>query len=1066
MRFVFTVLVASVAAAQPELAFRHLTIDNGLSQNSVNCIHQDRLGFMWFGTQDGLNRYDGYEFKQYHHEPGNPNSLGNNYVWTIHEDRDGIFWIGSFGGGLTRFDPATETFMVFKHEKGNPRSLSNNHVFSIVEFPESTLWLCTDDGLNKFDKRTQLVTRYFNTPDNIEGLPTNHMGAIAIQKPDYLWLETNRGLARFTIRSGATEYFTTDPTTGTIPLGYVQGLTMHDAILSIVCAAGLLECDVKNRTTSVVIDRRQIADTTLIMRGAISDRRGSLWVGTSNGLLQFDRRQRRITRHLHDPDNEKTLTHNNILSLYQSNDDVIWIGTRNGLNQLQRIKENFGALRRQEHLTNTLSHKTVGPVLEDSRGIVWLGTPDGLNAYDRVRKMFTVFKNDPRNPNTISANYILSLCEDSKGMLWVGTRGGGMNRLSFPKNDIQAVSITRFVAEGRSGLRSNTIHSIREDSAGTLWVGTAGHGLAKYNPHEGTFKHFESASDGSGPSHTYVYCILEDSFGNMWIGTPTGGLNLFDRESERFIYIHNVSENLGSLSNNIVLTLVEDSAHALWVGTAGGLNKLILPLRPNLMRFFRDSVNIDEDSLFVRYGRREGFPNDVIYGILQDDGGNLWLSTNRGLIVFNEDSSKHVLRIFDVSDGLQNNEFNQNGYFRNAAGEMYFAGIDGVNIFHPDSIRGNAFVPPVVFTDFLLFNKSVLLGPRRDEHTFTLEKAIHSTETLKLSHDHDVLSFTFAALGFINPERQLYAYRLEGFDKDWISAGQKRSVTYTNLDPGEYVLRVRASNNDGVWNEEGAGIALTIPPPPWLSWYAYLFYGVSALMIVTGIIRMRVKSATRELETKGRIERARLDEREVVRKQSSADFHDEAGHRLTKIALFTELARGESGSNHKLREYLAKVEEHTKDLSSGMRDFIWVLDPTKETLLETLQRLRDFGNSMFGYTDTKFVAPLPVGDGGQLVLSMEGRRALMLIFKEAMNNCLKYSEALSVELTATVHNGTLEIILADDGKGFDVNATSDGYGLKTMKERAMRLGAALTVSSHPNKKTVVRFACDIRRLCG
>ncbi len=395
--------------AQPvNLRFVPLTIDQGLSQNSVNCIHQDRFGFMWFGTQDGLNRYAGYEFKIYRHESGNANSLGNNYVWTIHEDAEGIFWIGSFGGGLTRFDPSTETFTVFKHEKGNFRSLSNNHIFSIIEYPEGTLWLCTDDGLNKFDKKRGLSTRYLNTPENIEGLPTNHLDAVAIQKPDYLWLSTNNGLVRFGIASGKAEYFTSDPISKTIPLGYVQHLSMSENKLRIVCAAGLVECDFGTGTRSIVIDRKNIAEETLTMRRILYDARGYIWMSTSNGLLLSDGRNNTPSYITHEADNEHSLSHNNILSLYQSREGIIWIGTRDGLNKVDRLKENFQTLKRRAHLKNTLSHKTVSPVVEDSRGILWLGTLDGVNAYEKERDAFTVFKHDPRNANSIGASYILS----------------------------------------------------------------------------------------------------------------------------------------------------------------------------------------------------------------------------------------------------------------------------------------------------------------------------------------------------------------------------------------------------------------------------------------------------------------------------------------------------------------------------------------------------------------------------------------------------------------------------------------------------------------------------------
>ncbi len=1048
--------LAVVAAQQINLAFRHLTVENGLSQNTINCIHQDRHGFLWLGTQDGLNRFDGYTFKPYHHEPGNPNSLSNSYIWAIHEDSEGILWIGSFGGGLTRFDPTKETFSHFRHERENPRSLSNDHVFSIAEYPEGTLWIATGDGVSRFDKATGLFTRYLNTPDSAGRVPQNYVGTVVVQAPHHLWFSTNTSLVKLDMRDEAIEHFTSVSGNGTIPLAGIRHLLMHENKLQIACAEGLVEYDPATATGWLVIDRMSVGDRTAMFLRIFHDAAGYVWIGTNNGLILSDESYTTVTNAVHEDGDEHSLSHNYILSLYQSRDGTVWIGTRDGLNNVYRINENFRLLSRRPARPNTLSHKTVRLVLEDSKGILWLGTIDGLNAYDRLRDRFTVFQHNLRNPRSISSSYILSLLEDRKGNLWLGTRGGGINKLTFTHGGLNDYVIKKFPGDGSVGLLSNTIYWILEDRNGTLWAGTQGRGLAKLVSEEGRFKHYEHAADGTGPSHPFVYCILEDSFGNMWLGTPTGGLNLFDRESERFIYIRNTPGNPNSLSNNIVLSLHEDATRTLWVGTSGGLNKLAVPLRPNLFQYFRDSVDIGRDSLFVAFGRQHGFLNEVIYGILEDDRGNLWLSTNKGLAVFDGKVKNAVIKTFDASDGLQNNEFNQNGYFRNARGEMFFSGVDGVSFFHPDNIRGNAFIPPVVITDFRLFNKTVPISPVDGGAGFHLQKAIHQTEELDLSYDHYVFSFDFAALSFINPGKNQYAYKMEGFDRDWTYAGTQRTATYTNLDPGTYLFRVKASNNDGVWNEEGTAVRFSISPPPWRSWYAYVLYVTALLSAVVLVIRNRVRAATREIETKARIERAKVEEREAVRKQSSADFHDEAGHHLTKISLFAELARGEVSVNPSLKEYLVRIEEQAKELSTGMRDFIWVLDPAKESLDETVSRLRDFGDTMFGYGETAF-AVHGLHDGMRDIrLSMEARRGLMLIFKEAMNNCLKYSRARNATLNVNRNGNVLEFSLVDDGVGFDAAEASQGYGMTTMRERAAKLGLDFSIrSGNGNGTTIV-----------
>jgi signal transduction histidine kinase len=335
------------------------------------------------------------------------------------------------------------------------------------------------------------------------------------------------------------------------------------------------------------------------------------------------------------------------------------------------------------------------------------------------------------------------------------------------------------------------------------------------------------------------------------------------------------------------------------------------------------------------------------------------------------------------------------------------------------------------------------------------------TESIELSYNQNVMTFEFSALNYILPEKNQYSYIMEGFDCGWINAGSARSVTYTNLDPGKYTFRVRGSNNDGLWNHEGTLIKLYISPPPWQSWYAYLAYVGLFFAGIFLFVRYRIKSATRELETQTRIERAKLEEREEVRKKSSADFHDEAGNKLTKINLFTELAKSEAENNPLLKEYLAKIEENTKELSSGMRDFIWVLDPAKDSLYDTINRLKDFGNSMFDYTEIRFQVSGLTPGMKNIILPMEVRRALMLIFKEAMNNCLKYSEANCVEMNVSAENKFLKLSFKDDGKGFNMEEESIGYGLNNMRERAGKINCSIEISSEVNKGTIITLKGNI-----
>jgi signal transduction histidine kinase/streptogramin lyase len=786
-----------------------------------------------------------------------------------------------------------------------------------------------------------------------------------------------------------------------------------------------------------------------------------IWAGTTSGLILFDTLDNSTRHYVHNPDKPNSLSNNNITSLYKSDDGILWIGTYGGINKIEHLKENFFLIQNFPSEKNSLSQKSVGPVLEDKNGVTWIGTPNGLNSYNRKTGEIITYKNTKGNFNSLSSSYILSLYEDNRGQIWVGTRGGWINKFSYnTTSDLKSISFHKIKTDDPE-LRTSRVQSILEDKDGIMWFGTSGKGLIKYNPRSEKIISYPVSLNGKGPSHPFIYCMYEDSKGNFWIGTPTGGLNLFDKEKEEFLYIKHDENKLNSLSNNIVLTIFEDYEYNLWIGTSGGLNKLQTKLEKNMFEKINDSLITIS---FKRFGKTQGLPNEVIYGILQDDQKYLWISTNKGLVKFKESSNHTEVKTFDVKDGLQNNEFNQNSFFKNKNGEMYFGGIAGLNVFHPDNIKFNTNSTPVRFTDFKLFNRSVPIQNQTSEKDFVLSKSIHTLTLIELNYNQDVITFEFAGLNFRSSEKNTYAYKLEGFDTDWMQNGTKRSVTYTNLDPGEYRLRVKAANNDGFWDQNESSIILTISPPPWLSWYANVFYSVLFITFLFIYVKTRIRMATRELETQSKIERARIEEREEVRKKSSADFHDEAGNKLTKISLFIELAKSEASEYPSLKEYLNKIEENTKELSSGMRDFIWVLDPSNDSFYDIISRLKDFGNSMFDYTEIRFNVIGLNDEMKKIVLPMECRRAILLIFKEAMNNCLKYASAKSVELQTNVNHKTLDISLKDDGKGFEIQKRSNGYGLKNMNDRAIRNKCKLRIETTLNIGTSVSLKINIPQM--
>lgn len=1046
----FLALFCNALAQQNILTFKNLTIEDGLSQNTINCIHQDRYGFMWVGTQDGLNRYDGYTFIQYRNERDNVNSLSNNYIWDIYEDDEGILWIATFGGGLNKINPLTGEITCFKFNPDDSTSFPSNRLFSITESPKGILWIGGNEGLIRFNKKTLRSKIFFAQKNSDNVYKDNYVGIETGDETGNVWFRCDSGLTMINTKSLQVKYFRKSPYSNSIELGNVTDIKHINDVLLVTCSAGLVEINLKLKTDKLLLTPStiQAGDRTPDFLKVLSLSNHHYAIGTNMGLILFDKLTDRISIYQNDPEDVQSISHNKVFSLFQSNDKVIWVGTQNGLNQIESETPDFIHIRNIRG-KNGLSSKDVKCFIEEQDSLLWIGTTDGLNLYNLRSGIFKVFRSNGKNAHPMLSNYILCLFKDSKGNKWMGTKGGGFYKIENNRNS--EIKITR-VTPFNDATLGVSVHYITEDNACFLWIGTGGAGLWKYSPVDNTIKKYFTAKDGTGPSHPYVYTILHDSYGNLWIGTPTGGLNLFNPQSEKFIYFQNKQENANSISNNIILSLHEDKQSNLWIGTAGGLNKLIPKLGKNI---FQKLSSVHSDSLFQSYSEHQGFPNDVIYGILEDEHGKLWTTTNRGIAVFDMNEA-YVIRTFDVSDGLQSNEFNQNGFFKKKDGLFFFGGINGFNICHPDSIKGSQFIPPVVLTRLSLFNEPVKVGSDLLKKFF-LEKELHSIDEILLSWQQDVITFEFAALSYISPDKNQYSYMLEGFNKDWVQAGNIRSATYTNLDPGNYIFKVRASNSSGVWNEAGTALKIYISTPPWLSWYAYLFYFALIACVIYLFIRLRINKVTREINIQTQIEKAKFHEREEFRKKSAADFHDEAGNKITKITLFTEMARSGIDNKEQLDYYLKKIQLNISELSSGMRDFLWVMDPQRDTLFETITRLKDFGDSTFADTNILFSVCSIIIEFHKIILPMNVRRTILQIFKEAMNNCAKHSLAKEVILAANLKSGIIEISLSDNGRGFDINEekNKDKYGLTIMHDRAKNIKAAFEIHSQKDKGTTI-----------
>ncbi len=778
----------------PVLKFKHITREQGLSNSTIEIIFQDSRGFMWFGTRDGLNRYDGHQMTVFKNNPldtnslsdnfirylyedhrhrmwigtknglnlfdkrkntftrylhaDNKNSISNNQISCIYEDKNNLLWISTVGGGLDVFNEQNNRFSLLKHRSGVKGTLSNDGVNYIFEDKSFNFWIATRSGLDLLDRKTGKFTLYQNLTDNSRVYLNNIFLVIKQDKQGNLWLGTeDSGLALFNIVKKTFTQF------------------RHNDKISSSLGSDMVK--------SIFVDQA-----------------GRVWVGSINGGLDlFNPATNTFFHYQNAPDNAESLSQKTVSAIYQDNESNLWVGThRGGINLYTPKAEKF-QLYQQETRPNSLSYYDVTAFCEDRKGNIWIGTDyGGLNLFDKNKDVFTHYRYNPYNPQSLSSDAILDIMEDHRGNLWLSTWGGGINLFNAADHTFK-----HFLNDpnDKTSISSNHVQKTFEDSKGNLWVATYYGGLNLLNPQ--TYKFTRFTQDPSGKTSLFgnnVVSINEDSHHNLWIGTDDGGLNCYDLNAQYFSHYFNT----GGKSPDIRF-IFNDKQGRLWVGQTGLY----------LFDYARKKFSL--------YTNKAGLSTEFIKGITQDDKGNLWISTSNGLTKFNPVT--YAYNKFNTGDGLQGLEFEANACLKTRDGEMFFGGGNGFNAFYPDHIVNNNFIPPVYITDFQIFNKKILPG----EKDSPLQNDISLTSNIILSYKQSTISFNFAALNYTVSDNNQYAYKLEGFDKDWNYAGKERKASYTNLNPGEYVFRVKASNNDRVWNEKGASVVITIDPPFWSTWW-------------------------------------------------------------------------------------------------------------------------------------------------------------------------------------------------------------------------------------------------------
>lgn len=1019
-------LSACALYAQPFPAdFTQLSMEQGLSQRAVYAIIQDDVGFMWFGTQDGLNKYDGYEFKIYKNIVSDSTSLSDNRVRAFLIDREGVLWVGT-RYGLNRYRPETDNFDSFYSEAGNPRALSDSDIRVLLQARSDDVWVGTNKGgltrMSIGDAGLMAVTHFLHDPNDAGTLADGSVFAIAEDRDGRIWVGTlGGGLNLFQPETQSFKHYNQqEGEPNSLSSNYVMALhcDTYGLVWVGTYGGGLCVFDPAAETfrTYHQSDEENALSSNRVL-SIFEDRSGAFWLGTlGGGLVRASRSDGNhaqldlagtngglsFGRYMSHPNDESSLRDNIVRSLYQDRSENLWVGTNlGGVNKLDLKPRKFPHVKVQAVGQGNAGLNYVNALYKDEDEVVWVGTNNALsrlrpgqNRFELVLKTTVPGKRFP--------GYVFAIIEDGRHKLWVGTYGNGVYTY-----DKQSKQVRHFLHDGDNdnSLSNSRVRALVEDHSGNIWIGTSD-GLNRLDPETGSFKHyFPDPHDLASLSHGDIAVLYEDSGNNLWVGTTNGGLCLFDAENETFQTFRHDPKRPGSLSNNSVTTIHEGSRGQIWIGTTNGLNKLDLAT-----------------GTFEQFYEPDGLASSYIAGILSDGNGNLWLSTNKGLTRFNRDYESKQFRNFSRADGLQGLVFEEGCCHLAQDGEMLFGGGNGFNRFYPDEVVDSPFIPPIAITAFRKFGKQAV-------HGFAQGGASEIT----LTYRENYFSVEFAALDFSYPERNQYAYRLDGLDTEWIHSGTRRFVNYSNLEPGEYVFRVKGSNSDDIWNEEGAALRIKITPPFWKTWW----FRILAALTFAGILALAYNYRV-----------SKLFEIERTRNRIAQDLHDEIGATLSSISYFAQAirndakARGVPISN----KFLSLISESSSEAQEAMSDIIWAIDPSNDQWEKLLAKLRRYASDLFDSKSITYIIDIPESLPLNR-LNMERRRNFWLIFKEMVTNVAKHSQCTEVKVRLLTNSKSIVLTVADNGIGFDPGTPKERNGIKNIHARANKLNAQVELKS-------------------
>jgi len=991
-----------------DIRFARVSTADGLSQTKVGQIVQDDQGFMWFGTQYGLNRYDGYTFKVFIHDPGNPNSLNGVYIRSLFKDRDGTLWVGC-DQFVNKFDPATETFTRY------PVPFASH----ISQDGAGVLWLATSTGLYELDRATGRIRRYSHDPNDPSSLSGDVITMSGEDKGGRFWVANTKGLDELDRRTGKVTLH--------IPLPGDWTFSFYEDRFGIFWIFNL------SRNALAVFDRKTNTLTrysfykgeppasSFGITAVLEDRNDTLWLATYGaGLLKFDREHWRFIRYRNNPADTESLPQNSVISLFADREGNIWTGLgRMGLARFASKPSPFKRVNHSPSSPNSTVEPFVGAIYEDSQGILWIGTPDALNRIDRRAGRYSSYRTS--GPGVGSD--VITIREDRSGNLWVGTYGHGLHR--FDPRTGQFKTYRHDPADPHS-LSNDFVSRLLVDHNGTLWAASKD-ALNRFDATSGRFTiyHLDPQKD------LFYQELVEDREGALWLGTDSSGLRRFDPATGRFTVYQPDMNRPGTLSDNRVNSVHFDAAGTMWLGTQNGLNKFD-----------------PKTGTFTVFTRRDGLPGNAVGCILEGDHGDLWMSTNNGVARFNPQS--RTVKSYSTNDGLPGSDLTGWGAcFKGPSGEMFFGGFSGATAFFPDKVTDASYTPPIVLTDFRLRGNSA----ERGSH-FSLQRSVSYTSNLTLSHEDNVFSLGFAALSYFSPATNRYRYKLEGLEPDWNEVGSdRRQATYTTLPVGKYTFRVQGATSGGAWSEPGVAVSIEILPPWWGTWWFRSACGILALASLWLAYYLRLHQIAQQFH-------ARLDERTRI----ARELHDTLLQSFQGLMLRFQVAHDDLPARPaEARKTLENALDHAAQAITEGRDAIQGL---RSSTVET----NDLAGAI-GSLAEELDGDESDSNRKEYSVEVEGtprdvhpilRDEIYRIAGEALRNAFRHAQARRIAVAIEYGERQFRLRIRDDGKGIDSEVLEKQggvghWGLAGMRERAQLIGGHLEIWSQQESGTEVEL---------